>query len=125
MFKGSIVALITPMRPDGSLDEAAYARFIDWQIEQGSEGIVAVGTTGESPTLTHEEHRRAVEIAVRAADKRVPVIAGAGSNSTAEAKSAGFDVKVLRQIIRLRKQEPAEIEEQETLLDLYKRALGM
>jgi 4-hydroxy-tetrahydrodipicolinate synthase len=67
MFKGSIVALITPMRPDGSLDEAAYSRFIDWQIEQGTEGIVAVGTTGESPTLTHEEHRRAVEIALRAA----------------------------------------------------------
>ena len=87
MFKGSIVALITPMRPDGSLDEAAYSRFIDWQIEQGTEGIVAVGTTGESPTLTHEEHRRAVEIAVRAAGKRVPVIAGAGSNSTAEAIS--------------------------------------
>ena len=85
MFKGSLVALITPMRPDGSVDEAAYARFIDWQIEQGSEGIVAVGTTGESPTLTHEEHRRAVEIAVHAAGRRVPVIAGAGSNSTAEA----------------------------------------
>jgi 4-hydroxy-tetrahydrodipicolinate synthase len=87
MFKGSIVALITPMRPDGSLDEDGYRRFIDWQIEQGTEGIVAVGTTGESPTLSHEEHRRAVEIAVQAAKKRVPVIAGAGSNSTAEAIS--------------------------------------
>ncbi|MEJ0047295.1 MAG: 4-hydroxy-tetrahydrodipicolinate synthase [Rhodospirillales bacterium] len=87
MFKGSLVALITPMRPDGSLDEGAYARFIDWQIEQGTEGVVPVGTTGESPTLTHEEHRRAVEIAVQAAAKRVPVIAGAGSNSTAEAIS--------------------------------------
>jgi 4-hydroxy-tetrahydrodipicolinate synthase len=85
MFKGSLVALITPMHPDGSFDEDAYARFIEWQIEQGTQGIVPVGTTGESPTLTHEEHRRAVEIAVKAAHKRVPVIAGAGSNSTAEA----------------------------------------
>lgn len=85
MFKGSIVALITPMQEDGSLDEAAYARFIDWQIDQGTEGVVPVGTTGESPTLTHEEHRRAIEIAVKAAGKRVPVIAGAGSNSTTEA----------------------------------------
>jgi 4-hydroxy-tetrahydrodipicolinate synthase len=85
MFKGSIVALITPMRADGSLDEHAYARFIDWQIAQGTEGIVPVGTTGESPTLSHDEHRRAVAIAVDVAAKRVPVIAGAGSNSTAEA----------------------------------------
>jgi 4-hydroxy-tetrahydrodipicolinate synthase len=85
MFKGSLVALITPMREDGSLDEAAYARFIDWQIAEGTEGVVPVGTTGESPTLTHAEHMRAVEIAVEAAAGRVPVIAGAGSNSTAEA----------------------------------------
>jgi 4-hydroxy-tetrahydrodipicolinate synthase len=85
MFKGSLVALITPMRPDGSLDEDSYARFIDWQITEGTQGIIPVGTTGESPTLSHEEHRRAVEIAVHAAGKRVPVIAGAGSNSTAEA----------------------------------------
>ena len=85
MFKGSIVALMTPMREDGSLDEQAYARFIDWQIGQGTQGVVPVGTTGESPTLTHDEHRRAVAIAVEVAAKRVPVIAGAGSNSTAEA----------------------------------------
>jgi 4-hydroxy-tetrahydrodipicolinate synthase len=85
MFTGSLVALITPMRPDGSLDEQAYARFIEWQIEQGTQGIVPVGTTGESPTLTHDEHRRAVAIAVEVSRKRVPVIAGAGSNSTAEA----------------------------------------
>jgi 4-hydroxy-tetrahydrodipicolinate synthase len=85
MFKGSLVALITPMRPDGSLDADAYARFIEWQIEQGTQGVVPVGTTGESPTLSHEEHRRAVAIAVETARKRVPVIAGAGSNSTAEA----------------------------------------
>ena len=85
MFKGSIVALITPMREDGTFDEQAYARFIDWQIAQGTQGIVPVGTTGESPTLTHAEHMRAVEVAVEAAARRVPVIAGAGSNSTAEA----------------------------------------
>jgi 4-hydroxy-tetrahydrodipicolinate synthase len=98
MFKGSIVALITPMRADGSLDDQAYARFIDWQITQGTEGIVPVGTTGESPTLSHDEHRRAVAIAVEVSAKRVPVIAGAGSNSTAEAvglaqyaKSVGAD----------------------------------
>ena len=98
MFKGSITALITPMTEAGALDEAAYARFIDWQITQGTAAIVPVGTTGESPTLTHAEHRRAVEIAVQAAARRVPVIAGAGSNSTAEAislaqfaKQAGAD----------------------------------
>jgi 4-hydroxy-tetrahydrodipicolinate synthase len=85
MFTGSLVALITPMRQDGSLDEQAYARFIEWQIEQGTQGIVPVGTTGESPTLSHDEHRRAVAIAVEVSRKRVPVIAGAGSNSTEEA----------------------------------------
>jgi 4-hydroxy-tetrahydrodipicolinate synthase len=85
MFKGSITALITPMTDAGAFDEPAYARFIDWQITQGTSAIVPVGTTGESPTLTHTEHRRAVEIAVQAAARRVPVIAGAGSNSTAEA----------------------------------------
>ena len=98
MFKGSLVALITPMRADGSVDEDAFAAFVDWQIGQGSDGIVPVGTTGESPTLSHEEHFRVVEIAVEAAAGRVPVIAGAGSNSTAEAvmltkhaKQAGAD----------------------------------
>ena len=98
MFAGSIVALITPMRGDGAVDEAAYARLIEWQIAQGSDGIVAVGTTGESPTLSHEEHRRCVALAVEVAARRVPVMAGAGSNSTAEAvalarfaKEAGAD----------------------------------
>ncbi len=85
MFKGSLVALITPMRPDGTLDEAALARFVDWQISEGTHGVVPVGTTGESPTLSHEEHKRVVEITVEVARGRVPVIAGAGSNSTAEA----------------------------------------
>jgi 4-hydroxy-tetrahydrodipicolinate synthase len=85
MFKGSLAALITPMRADGSVDEPAFERFVDWQINQGTNGIIPVGTTGESPTLTHEEHKRVVEIAVAVARGRVPVIAGTGSNSTAEA----------------------------------------
>ncbi len=98
MFKGSLVALITPMRDDGAVDQAALARFVAWQIEQGTHGLVPVGTTGESPTLTHAEHKRVVEITVEVARGRVPVIAGAGSNSTAEAidlarhaKQAGAD----------------------------------
>jgi 4-hydroxy-tetrahydrodipicolinate synthase len=85
MFKGSLVALITPMRVDGVVDEAALERFVDWQITEGTHGLVPVGTTGESPTLSHDEHRRVVEITVAVAGGRVPVIAGAGSNSTAEA----------------------------------------
>ncbi len=84
MFKGSIPALVTPMR-NGSLDEDAFRAFVEWQIAEGSHGLVPVGTTGESPTLSHEEHRRVVELCVEVAAKRVPVIAGAGSNSTREA----------------------------------------
>lgn len=84
MFKGSITALVTPMR-NGSLDEAALRDFVEWQISEGSHGLVPVGTTGESPTLTHDEHKRVVDICIEVAAKRVPVIAGAGSNNTAEA----------------------------------------
>ena len=84
MFKGSIPALVTPFR-DGALDESALRAFVEWQIAEGSHGLVPVGTTGESPTLTHEEHERVVEIVVETAAKRVPVIAGAGSNNTVEA----------------------------------------
>jgi 4-hydroxy-tetrahydrodipicolinate synthase len=84
MFRGSIPALVTPMR-NGSIDEEAFRAFVEWQIAEGSHGLVPVGTTGESPTLSHEEHRRVVEICVEVAAKRVPVIAGAGSNSTREA----------------------------------------
>lgn len=86
MLRGSITALITPMR-NGAVDEKAFASFVEWQIEQGSHGLVPVGTTGESPTVSHEEHRRVVEICVEVTNKRVPIIAGAGSNSTAEAVS--------------------------------------
>ena len=83
-FKGSMTALVTPFR-NGRLDENAFRALIDWQIESGVHGLVPVGTTGESPTLTHDEHKRAVEICVGEARGRVPVIAGAGSNNTAEA----------------------------------------
>ena len=93
MFEGSIVALISPMRADGSLDEAAYASFVEWHIAQGTQGLVPVGTTGESPTLTHAEHQRAIEITVEVAAGRVPVIAGTGSNSTAEAVSLARHAK--------------------------------
>lgn len=84
MFKGSITALVTPMR-GGAVDEDALRDFVEWQIDQGSHGLVPVGTTGESPTLDHDEHQKVVEIVVRTADRRVPVIAGAGSNNTREA----------------------------------------
>jgi len=84
MFKGSIPALITPFL-DGKVDEETFVRYVEWQIAEGSTGLVPVGTTGESPTVTHEEHKRIVELCVATAAKRVPVIAGAGSNSTAEA----------------------------------------
>ena len=84
MFKGSIVALITPFREE-SFDEAAYRSLIEWHLEDGTDGFVACGTTGESPTLSHDEHRRVVEACIAAAAGRAPVIAGTGSNSTAEA----------------------------------------
>lgn len=84
MFKGAITALVTPFR-NGKLDEAALARFVDWQIAEGIHGLVPVGTTGESPTLDFDEHKRVIEITVETTKKRVPVIAGTGSNSTEEA----------------------------------------
>jgi 4-hydroxy-tetrahydrodipicolinate synthase len=96
-FQGSITALITPFK-DGKIDAKAFQRLVEWQIDQGTHGLVPVGTTGESPTLTHDEHKRVVELCIEAAAGRVPVIAGAGSNCTAEAveltrhaKQAGAD----------------------------------
>ncbi len=101
MFTGSLVALVTPFRND-AVDEAAFQAFIDWQISQGTHGIVPCGTTGESPTLTHSEHKRVVELAIEAAGRRVPVVAGTGSNSTTEAieltrhaKQAGADAALV------------------------------
>lgn len=82
---GSLVAIVTPMHPDGSLDLDAYRRLIDWHIAEGTHAIVAVGTTGESPTVDVEEHLELIQIAVEQAAGRVPVIAGSGANSTAEA----------------------------------------
>lgn len=83
-FKGSIPALITPFK-DGKVDETAFRKLIEWHIREGSDGVVPVGTTGESPTLSHDEHKQVVEIAVDAVAGRIPVIAGTGSNSTDEA----------------------------------------
>ena len=101
MFQGSICALITPFR-DGAVDEKGYEDFVEWQIDQGTEAVVPCGTTGESPTLSHDEHRRVVEICISVAKGRVPVIAGTGSNSTAEAieltqhaKEAGADAALV------------------------------
>ncbi|MEK9794673.1 MAG: 4-hydroxy-tetrahydrodipicolinate synthase [Hyphomicrobiales bacterium] len=85
MFSGSITALVTPFNQDGSLDEDSFVKHINWQIENGTNGLVPVGTTGESPTLSHDEHKRVVELCVEVVKKRVPVIAGAGSNNTEEA----------------------------------------
>jgi len=84
MFKGSIPALVTPFK-NGELDVDTLKRLVDWHVEQGSHGLVPVGTTGESPTLSHREHEIVVEEVVKAAAGRIPVIAGAGSNNTTEA----------------------------------------
>jgi 4-hydroxy-tetrahydrodipicolinate synthase len=84
MFRGSYTALITPMK-NGVVDEDAFRRLVDWQITEGTHGLVPVGTTGESPTLDFDEHKRVIEVTVEVARGRVPVIAGTGSNSTAEA----------------------------------------
>src|SRR5215212_3037275 len=85
MFKGVGTALITPFREDGSLNEDALAKFVDWQIAEGVNFLVPCGTTGENPTLSADEHRRVVELTVKSANGRVPVLAGAGSNSTSRA----------------------------------------
>ena len=84
MFKGSIVALVTPFK-GYEVDESALRKLVDWHISEGTDGIVPVGTTGESPTLNHNEHERVVEIVIDQCNNRVPIIAGTGSNSTAEA----------------------------------------
>ncbi|MCC6888007.1 MAG: 4-hydroxy-tetrahydrodipicolinate synthase [Hyphomicrobiales bacterium] len=83
-FRGSFTALVTPFK-NGSLDEAGFRALVDWQIAEGTNGLVPVGTTGESPTLSHDEHKRVVEWCIEQARGRVPVVAGSGSNSTREA----------------------------------------
>jgi len=85
MFKGAITALITPFTQEGALDEQAFRKLVDWQIAEGINGLVPVGTTGESPVLSHEEHKKIIEICIEQTKGRIPVIAGAGSNSTREA----------------------------------------
>lgn len=101
MFKGSITALITPFK-DGQVDEEAFQAFVDWQLSEGTSGLVPVGTTGESPTLSHDEHKKVIELCIEAAAGRVPVIAGTGSNNTVEAidftqhaKQAGADAALV------------------------------
>ncbi|MGE5516677.1 MAG: 4-hydroxy-tetrahydrodipicolinate synthase [Bacteroidota bacterium] len=101
MFKGSITALITPFR-NGKVDEKAFKEFVAWQIAEGTHAVVPCGTTGESPTLSHEEHNRVIEACIEVAKGKVPVIAGTGSNSTEEAifltrhaKEAGADAALV------------------------------
>jgi len=101
MFKGSLVALITPFE-NGKVDEKHFKSFVDWQISEGTDGLVPCGTTGESPTLSHEEHMHVTEMCIEATAGRVPVIAGAGSNNTDEsinlakhAKKAGADATLV------------------------------
>lgn len=101
MFQGSMPALITPFS-DGKVDSAAFKKIVEWQIQEGSDGLVPCGTTGESPTLSHEEHMHVTEMCIEVAAGRVPVIAGAGSNSTDEAialavhaKKAGADAALV------------------------------
>ncbi len=85
MIRGSLVAVVTPMHPDGSVDGEAYRRLIDWHVEQGTDAIVSVGTTGESATLDEQEHCATIALAVEHAAGRIPVIAGTGANATSEA----------------------------------------
>jgi 4-hydroxy-tetrahydrodipicolinate synthase len=85
MLRGSLTALVTPFDSNGRFDEKAFRAFVEWQITEGTKGLVPVGTTGESPTLSHEEHRQVVKACVEVARGRVPVVAGAGSNNTEEA----------------------------------------
>jgi 4-hydroxy-tetrahydrodipicolinate synthase len=93
MFKGSMVAIITPFTPDGRVDEESYRRLIEFQLENGTDVIVPCGTTGESTTLDYEEHDRVIQICIEQVNKRVPVIAGTGSNSTAEAIEMSLHAK--------------------------------
>ena len=101
MFQGSFVALITPFK-NGAVDDSAFKSFVEWQIAEGTDGVVPCGTTGESPTLSHEEHMRVTEMCIEVAKGKVPVVAGTGSNSTEEAimltahaRKAGADAALI------------------------------
>jgi 4-hydroxy-tetrahydrodipicolinate synthase len=101
MFKGSLVALITPFR-NGSVDESSFQELVAWQLGQGTHGLVPCGTTGESPTLSHQEHKRLIALCVEVAQRKAPVIAGSGANSTEhtieltrQAKAAGADAALI------------------------------
>src|SRR5204862_6919816 len=85
MITGSLVAIVTPMREDGALDLARFRNLIDWHVAEGTDGIVVVGTTGESPTVNLDEHKELIRIAVQHSRGRIPIIAGTGGNSTPEA----------------------------------------
>ncbi len=85
MLRGSLTALVTPFEKSGRFDEKAFRAFVEWQLAEGTTGLVPVGTTGESPTLSHDEHRHVVKVCVEVSNGRAPVVAGAGSNNTAEA----------------------------------------
>ena len=100
MFDGSIVALVTPFR-NGGIDERAFQDLVEWHVREGTDGLVPVGTTGESPTLSHAEHERVVELCVEASGRRLPVIAGTGSNSTEEAISLTRHAKEVERRRRL------------------------
>src|SRR5213079_260878 len=102
MITGSLVAIVTPMREDGALDLARFRNLIDWHVAEGTDGIVVVGTTGESPTVDFDEHKELIRLAVAHARGRIPIVAGTGGNSTAEAieltqsaKNAGADACLL------------------------------
>lgn len=101
MLSGSLVAIVTPMHEDGSLDLDAFRKLIDWHVKEGTDGIVVVGTTGESPTVDFDEHHLLIKTAVEHANRRIPIIAGTGANSTREAielaayaKQAGADMSL-------------------------------
>lgn len=95
MFRGSMVAMVTPMHEDGTVDDGGLARLVDFHVESGTDAIIAVGTTGESATLDHDEHREVVRKVIEAAAGRLPVIAGTGANSTAEALHLTRDAAAL------------------------------
>ena len=101
MLFGSLVAIVTPMFEDGSLDYESFGKLIDWHIDSGTRGIVVVGTTGESPTVTVDEHAALIDFAVQHVSGRVPVIAGTGANSTSEAIELSLHAITVGEDIRL------------------------